>query len=62
MTTQEEINIIADEFNLTEAGNEAECFAKALTLCQKFARELDALRLEDVRLRAEVAGLKEKQP
>lgn len=39
--TQEEINVLAAEFNYTPEGNEPECFAKALTLCQRFKRERD---------------------
>lgn len=40
---QEEINILAAEFNLTPEGNEPEIFAKALTLCQRFKKENDRL-------------------
>lgn len=36
---QEEINILAAEFNFSDEGNEHEMFAKALTLCQKFKKE-----------------------
>lgn len=35
---QEEINVLAAKFNLTDGGNEPECFAEALTLCQKLLK------------------------
>src|SRR5437762_869593 len=37
---KEEIRCLAAEFNLTDKGNEAYCFAKALTLAEKILKEL----------------------
>ena len=43
---QEEINILAAEFNLTDEGNEPECFAKALSLCQRMLKEIKRLNIK----------------
>jgi hypothetical protein len=48
--TQEDINVLAAEFNLTDE-DEYEMFAKALTLCQKFKKERDTLREENADLK-----------
>lgn len=41
---QEEINIVAAQFNCSDEGNEAECFAKALTLSQNMLKEIKLLQ------------------
>lgn len=39
---REEINCLAAKFNFTPEGNEPECFAQALSLCEKMLRHIKA--------------------
>lgn len=41
---QEEIHVLAAEFNLTDDGNEHEMFAKALTVSQHMLKEINLLQ------------------